>query len=73
MIETSLMVNDYPEPEEPKLKCYQFEFNARQSGYGVVYAKDIEEARELINNGDYDDIIDTWGFEIEEITNIEEN
>lgn len=73
MIETSLMVEDYPEQPEPKLKCYQFEFNAKQSGYGIVYAEDIEKARELINNNEYDDIIDNWGFELEEIIDIKED
>ena len=26
----------YPSPEEEKMKCYQFEFNATVSGYGIV-------------------------------------
>ena len=30
----------YPSPEEEKMKCYQFAFNATISGYGIVYAED---------------------------------
>ena len=62
----------YPEPQEPKEKCYQFEFNGTIGGYGYVYAESVEQAKEKINNGDYDEIMDTWGMEIEEITKIEE-
>lgn len=63
----------YPEPPEPKEKCYKFEFNATISGYGYVYAENQEEAKELIDNGEYDDIVDTFDMEIEEITSIEED
>lgn len=63
----------YPEEPEPATKCFQFEFNASVSGYGIVYAKDEREARELVNNGSYDDIMDTWGMTIEEITSIRED
>lgn len=61
----------YPNPPENKLKCYQFEFNAEISGYGLVYAENEEQAEELIREEKYDDIIDTWGMEITDITNIE--
>ena len=61
------------EPPESKNKCYQFDFNASISGYGIVYAEDIDQAREFINNKEYDDIIDTYNMEIEEITNIKED
>lgn len=71
-METSLNVTDYPEPPEPQVKCYQFDFNARISGYGIVYASSIEEARRLAENGEYDDIMDTYDLEIQEITGIEE-
>ena len=54
-------------------KCFQFDFIATTSGYGVVYAKDKEQAIELINKGDYDDIIDTFDLEIQEITDIKED
>ena len=73
MIDTSLMVNDYPELSEPKLKCFKFEFKATINGYGIIYAEDIEQAEEGLKNGEYDDILDTWGMEIEEVTEIEEN
>ena len=69
---TEIGGGSYPSPPEPKEKCYQFEFNATISGYGYVYAEDVEQAEELINSGEYDDIVDTWNMEIEEITKIEE-
>ena len=62
----------YPSPEEEKMKCYQFEFNATISGYGIVYAEDEYSASLKAEQGDYDDILDTWGMKIEEITKIEE-
>lgn len=62
----------YPEPPESKLKCYQFEFDATISGYGLVYAENEEQAKELVmRDEEYDDIIDTWGMEITDVTNIE--
>lgn len=73
MIDTSLMVNDYPEPQEPKLKCFKFEFRATLNGLGIIYAEDIKQAEIMAKNNEYDDIIDTWNMEIEEITEIEEN
>lgn len=73
MIDTSLMVNDYPEPSEPELKCFKFEFRATLKGVGIIYAEDIKQAEIMAKNNEYDDIIDTWGMEIEEITEIEES
>lgn len=61
-----------PIPEEPSEKCYQFDFNASISGFGIVYARTKAEAEYLIENNNYDDIIDTFDMEIQEITNIEE-
>lgn len=73
-IETKgLGAGSYPEPPENDYKTYQFDFNATIKGYGVVDAKSVEHARELIENNDYDEIIETFDMEIEEITNIEEN
>ena len=72
-METSLMVTDYPEPVEPKEKCYQFEFKATISGYGIVYAESVEKALEKVNKNDYDDIIDTYDMKIEDVTRIEED
>lgn len=63
----------YPEEPEPKEKCYQFEFNATISGYGIVYAEDEFSASLKAEQGDYEDIMDTWGMEITEITKVEEN
>lgn len=67
-----LGAGSYPEPPEPKIKCYQFDFNATISGYGIIYASSLEEARRLAENGEYDDIVDTYDLEIQEITGIEE-
>ena len=53
-------------------KCYQFTFKGSIGGYGIVTAKSEEEAMEKIKNNDYDDIIDTFDMEIEEVTSIEE-
>ena len=73
-IETrGLGAGSYPEPPESKEKCYQFEFNATERGYGYVYAKNATEAEEKIKNGEYDDIIETFDMQIEEITNIKED
>ena len=54
------------------MKTYQFEFIATENGYGVVCAENVEQAKEKILNGEYADIIDTWGLKIEEITRIED-
>ena len=54
------------------MKTYQFEFNATISGYGVVEAKDEYSASLKAEQGDYDEIIDTWDMEIKEITKIKE-
>lgn len=61
----------YPSPEE-KMKCYQFAFNGTISGYGIVYAEDEYSASLKAEQGDYDEILDTWGMKIEEITKVEE-
>ena len=45
-----------------ELKIYQFDFNGTISGYGIVTAKNEEEAKEKIINHDYDDIIDELFF-----------
>lgn len=55
-----------------KNKEYQFFFTASIGGFGVLTAKDKEEALEKIKNNDYDDIIDTYDMTIEEITDIVE-
>ena len=68
-----LGAGSYPEEPEPKEKCYQFEFNARISGYGIVYAEDELSASLKAKQGDYDEIMDTWDMEIEEITSVTED
>ena len=62
----------YPEANEPKYKCYQFEFEATIGGYGIIYAEDRETALAELRENKYDDILDTWGMEITEITKLEE-
>ena len=69
----SLGAGSYPEEPEPKEKCYRFDFNAKISGYGIVYAEDEFSANLKASQGDYDDIVDTWGMEIEEITSVTED
>ena len=54
-------------------KCYQFTFKGSIGGYGIVSANSEEEAIEKIKSNDYDDIIDTFDMEIEEVTGIEED
>lgn len=63
----------YPEASEPKYKCYQFEFEATIQGHGIIYAEDIETALAELRENKYDDILDTWGMEITEITRLEED
>lgn len=73
-IETKgLGAGSYPEPIESQEKSYQFDFNATCHGYGIVTAKNEEEARKLIMSDDYDDIIDYQDYEITEITDIRED
>ena len=73
MIDTrEIGAGSYPEPSEPKLKCFKFEFKATIRGLGIIYSEDIKQAKFDILDDEYDDIIDTWGMEIEEITEIEE-
>lgn len=68
-----LGAGSYPEEPEPKEKCYQFEFNATISGYGIVYAEDEFSASLKAEQGDYEEIMDTWGMEITEITSVKED
>ncbi len=53
-------------------KTYQFDFIGKTGGNGIVTARNEEEAKKKVQNGEYDDIIDTWDLEVEEITAIEE-
>ena len=73
-IETKgLGAGSYPEPPDDKYKTYQFDFDASVKGYGIVTARNEEQARELLEQGEYDDIIETFDMEIEEITGIRED
>ena len=62
MIETSLLVNDYPEPPEDKTKKIIFTCNCEVEI--TVYAEDEETAKEYCNITDCDD------YEVKEIVDI---
>lgn len=67
MFETTLLgAGTYPEPPEPKEKCYQFDFNATISIYGSVYAESEEEVKEMIEKGKYKVIFDDKDIEIDD-------
>lgn len=55
MIETSLMVNDYPEPVEEDVKCFTFECDCTAKIKISVYAKDLETAMQHCNLTDCDE------------------
>jgi hypothetical protein len=72
MIETKgLGAGSYPEPKENEKKCFKFTFTATVEGYGMVYAKSRMEAISLIMNQEYDDIIDTYNLQIEDVNSLE--
>jgi len=54
------------------MKCYNFLIEMTSKGKGYVYADSLEEAKEKINNGDYDDIYDEVGSECGDIIEITE-
>ena len=54
------------------MKCFNFLIEMSSIGKGYVYADSIEEAREKIKNGDYDDIYDEVGSERGDIIEITE-
>lgn len=62
----------YPDAPENKNKEYQFEFEASIKGYGYVYAKSEEEAKELIQSGKENEIVETYDMKLENITEIKE-
>ena len=68
-----LGAGSYPEANESKYKCYHFEFEATIQGHGIIYAEDRETALAELNENKYDDILDTWGMEITDITRMEED
>lgn len=56
MIETSLMVEDYPEPSEPKEKYYTLTCTCNCECEISIWAESQEDAERQVSNGDYDDI-----------------
>ena len=59
------------EPPEPKEKQFLVETNCSCKGYYYVWAKNKEEAKEMIQNREYDERFFS-NYEIEEITDCEE-
>ena len=53
-------------------KCYNFDIEITRIGKGYVYAKDVEEAKEKINENDWGDIYDEVDGEFGEILKITE-
>ncbi len=53
-------------------KFYNFDIEITRIGKGYVYAKNIEEAKEKINEHDWDDIYDESDGEFGEILEIKE-
>lgn len=67
---TSLNITDYPEPKEQK--CFEFSCECSCKGTITIYADTLEEAKERLNNSDYD--YESYNlFEIEDITKVEES
>lgn len=56
-----------------KKKNYQFKIKTTCISFGTVSAKNEDEAKRLITNEEWDDIIDTWGMEYGDIISIEES
>ena len=62
---------DNPVPEE-KRKCYVFEITTVAKAKGYVWAETREEAEELINQKEYDEIDDIVIDEVCDIEDIKE-
>lgn len=72
MIETKgLGAGSYPEPEVEEEKAYRFTCECYAEYEFVVYAEDIEQAREKLKGKDYNEAI-LQSLEIEGITKEEE-
>lgn len=70
-IETKgLGAGSYPEPPEPKEKCYVITCSCSAKGEFVVYAKDYEEAKEMLKNSEYEEF-ELREFQIEDINGYE--
>lgn len=55
------------------MKCFNFLIEMNSIGKGYVYANSLEEAREKIKNGDYEDIYNEVGNEYGDIIEITES
>lgn len=62
----------YPEPPESETKCFVFTAKAICNVSGYVWAKNEEEALDLIEHNNYDDIDDTELIKIKYVEEIEE-
>ena len=56
--------------QEENKKKYQFDFIGQFQGYGTVYANSEEEAKNLIQQNRYNNIIKTSDMEVKNILNI---
>jgi len=54
------------------MKTFHFTIEENSIGKGYVSAENIEEAKQKINNGEWDDIYDTVGTTYGDIIEIEE-
>lgn len=55
MIETSLMVEDYPEPSEPKEKYYTCKCECICEAEIGIWAENQQQAEKFIERGDHDE------------------
>ena len=66
-----LGAGSYPEPPEPKEKCYMLTCECSQTVEFTIWAKDYSEAEIRVMCGDYDVKNEISDLKIEEILNYE--
>lgn len=70
---TGLGAGSYPQaPEENEYKCYKFTTEVSAKMNGFIYAHSEEEAKELIECGQNDDIDDFYDIKTENILSTSE-
>lgn len=65
-----LGAGSYPEPPEPKDKCYVITCSCSAKGEFVVYAENADEAKERLRNSEYEEC-ELKEFQIEDIEGYE--
>ena len=71
MIDTQeIGAGSYPTPPEPKTKCYVITCSCSTKIEFTVFAKDYEEAKDILKNGEYEEM-EFKEFEIEDIEDYE--